>query len=132
MAADESTQAVAIRSALDAALAGSSVQWHAYDFDDVPPDLPSNYAVISVTRRFGDDFRFSYGRQLVGYRLTTTEVGQTVDQARWVRARIAGALSDQPITVDGAVTTPFRFESQTAIDTDDGMWSGVTSWTYAL
>lgn len=128
----ESAQVADIRAAIDAQLAGVSQQWHAYDYDDVPGELPANYVLVTLTRRFGDDLRFSAGRQLVGYRLTTLVVGQTVDQTRWVRERVYRGLSDQSLTLDGTPTTFVRFESESAIAYDDGRYSGQTIWTYAL
>lgn len=126
--ATEVAHAAAVIALLDDALG----VWSAYDYDDVPLTLPNLYAVLTVTRRFGDDFRFSYGRLLTGYRLTTTAVGRTVDEARWVRDRIAATLSDQPLTIGGATSTPARFEVETAIGFDDNRYSGTTTWTYAL
>lgn len=128
MPADESTQATAIRAALEDALG----KWSAYDYDDVPTDLPGMYALVTVTRRSGDDFRFSYGRQLVGYRLTTLAVGRTVDEARWVRARVSDTLSDRAVTIGDVPTTPLRFEVENPIEFDDNRYSGMTTWTYAL
>jgi len=132
MALSEVEHAAAIRTLLDAALVGATQSWHAYDYDDVPDDLPSNYAVVTVTRRYADDFRFNYARVLVGYRLTTLAVGLTVDSTRWVRDRIAVALNDKPLTLNDQPTTPVRFETENPIEWDDGRYSGATSWTYAL
>ena len=132
MPLSEVDHAAAIRAYLDTALAGATQQWHAYDYDDVPDILPTIYAVISVTRRFADDFRFSYARNLVGYRLTTLAVGTTVDSTRWVRDRISAALTDTPLDLNGQPTTPVRFELENPIAWDDGRYSGMTTWIYAL
>lgn len=132
MSLTEVEHAAAIRAYLDTALVGATVSWHAYDYDDVPDQLPANYAVISVTRRYADDFRFSYGRRLVGYRLSTLAVGITIDSTRWVRDRMTTALADRPLTLNGQPTTPVRFESENPIEWDDGRYSGSTFWTYAL
>lgn len=126
--ATEVEHAAAWRAALETPLG----KWSAYDYDDVPAALPNLYALVTVSRRFGDDLRLSGGRRLVGYRATTLAVGRTVDEARWVRDRIEEAVADQRITVDGVETTLIRFESENPPEPDDGRYSGVTTWTYAL
>lgn len=128
----ESVLVDAVRSVIDGGLVGSTTSWHAFDYDDVPDPLPANYVLVTLTRRFGDDFRFSFGRQLVGYRLTTLAVGQTVDQARWVRQRVSATLADTSFTLAGQATTYFRFEVEDPIVYDDGRYSGMTTWTFAL
>lgn len=103
-----------------------------FDFDDVPSPPPNKYAAITVTRRYGSTRRMPGGRVMDGWRLTTTEVGRTVDEARWVRDLIHTHLED--VALSTLVATPLRFETSTPIgkDADDllGLYVGVTTWTY--
>lgn len=124
----EVAHAAAIRDALDAPLG----KWSAYDYDDVPDVLPGLYALVTVSKRFGAPIYMCGGKAQHGYRLTTLAVGRTIDEARWVRDRIADALEDKPLTIDGDTTTRVRLESEQPIEPDDGRYSGLTSWTYAL
>lgn len=116
------------RDALDLSLG----KWAAYDYDDVPDPAPNLYALLTVSKRFGNDFRVSGGRARQGYRLTTLAVGRTVDEARWVRDRVAEAIADRTFTLDGKQTTFVRLETEESIEFDDGRYSGLTAWVYAV
>lgn len=107
-------------------------KWSAYDYDDVPDDLPSMYALVSLSKRFGAPVYMCGGRAMTGYRLTTLAVGRTVDEARHVRGLVAEAIEDQQLYLAGYTSTRVRFESEQPIEPDDGRYSGLTSWTYAL
>lgn len=126
--ATEIEHAEAIRAALEVPLG----KWSAYDYDDVPETLPNLYALVTVSKRFGAPIYFSGGKSVHGYRLTTLAVGRSVDEAREVRDRITGAVEDQKITIAGQATTRVRMETEQAIEPDDGRYSGLTTWTYAL
>lgn len=121
----EIDQAREIREHLEAPL-GS---WSAYDYDDVPATLPPIYAQVTVSRRFGGEPRGCGRRPIVGWRLTTLAVGRTVDEARQARDWIHAALNEQRIASLG--TSLIELESETAIQSDDGRYSGVTNWTYS-
>lgn len=104
----------------------------AYDFDEAPTPAPPIHVLVTVERRFGSTRRMCGGRVLDAYRLTTTEVGSTVDEARWARDRIDARLEDKPL--EALETTRLRLEGRTPIgkptDDDLGMYEGVTTWTY--
>lgn len=124
----EVEHAAAVRGALEDALG----KWSAYDYDDVPDDLPNMYALVSLSKRFGAPVYMCGGKAMTGYRLTTLAVGRTVDEARWVRDRVAGAVEDRTLDLAGRTSTAVRLESEQPIEPDDGRYSGLTSWTYAL
>jgi hypothetical protein len=126
--ATETGHAEAIRSALEVPLG----KWSAYDYDDVPEVLPNLYALVTVSKRFGAPIGFAGGKPVNGYRLTTLAVGRTVEEARWIRDLVAGAIEDQKLTIDGLSTTRVRLETEQPIEPDDGRYSGLTAWTYAL
>lgn len=124
----ETEHVAAIRDTLTDALG----QWSAYDYDDVPDKLPGLYALVTVTKRAGAPVYMCGGKAATGYRLTTLAVGRTVDEARWVRDIIAATFEDRITDVAGYETTRVRLESEQPIEPDDGRYSGLTSWTYAL
>lgn len=124
----EVAHASAVRAALDVPLG----QWSAYDYDDVPTVLPEMYVLISLSRRFGGQSRLDGSTALGGWRLTTLAVGHTVDEARFIRDATAGALSNARLTVTGLLSSPIQFETEQPIAYDDGWFSGITAWTYAL
>jgi hypothetical protein len=124
----ETAHVAAIRDTLTDALG----QWSAYDYDDVPDKLPALYALVTVTKRAGAPVYMCGGKATTGYRLTTLAVGRTVDEARWVRDIIAATIEDQALDVAGTPSTRVRLESEQPIEPDDGRYSGLTTWTYAL
>jgi len=122
--AGERAHATAWRQTLDVPL-GS---WSAYDYDDVPSEAPQIHVLVTVSRRFGGDARNCGRRPIKGWRLTTREVGKTVDEARWAREKVQAALEEQRNATLG--TSLLEMESQTEIEADEDMFSGLTVWTY--
>lgn len=96
-----------------------------------PGVRPPIFVVRSLERRYVEPQ--VAGRAAVGsWRLTTRHVGRTVADAEWAAAQISAALNEARLTIGGAQTTPVTHESTSAVAPDDGMFSGVTNWTYAL
>lgn len=122
----EETQVAAILAALTAADA------HPYDLDELPKALPAYYNEVGVTRRFGGAFRADSRTGTVGYRIAVRAVAKTVSNAREMRSRAGTALDGVVLTIDGRQTTPIRFESAEDIGPDDGMFSGLTLYTYVI
>lgn len=104
----------------------------AYDYDDAPAALPGVYVLVTVSRRYAEPAYASGLRGTTPVRLTTLAVGRTVDEARWARQRVAAVVDESQTTVDGLVTTPVQFETETPIEPDDGRYSGLTAWTYTV
>lgn len=129
MTATEEQHAAAIIAALTAKSAAP------YDLDDakalVPP-LPKGYTEVMVSPRAGAPLRNpgSTGRR--GWRIATRQVGTTVSNAREMRKRTHEALEFVRLTVGGDQTTPIQFDSAEEIGEDDGYWSGLETWTYAI
>jgi hypothetical protein len=121
----ERAHSTAIRALLEAPLGN----WSAFDYDDVPSDLPDIYVEITVTRRYGGDPRACGKRPLLGWRLTTRAVGGSVDEARWAREKVDGVLREKRIPA--LASTLVEFETENPIEPDDGRYSGLTTWTYA-
>jgi hypothetical protein len=103
----------------------------AYDLGDVPSPAPDRYTEVTVSRRFGGEQRYSGLRDGQLYRVTARQVGKVYQNAQNLRAKIAG-LEGVALTVAGLVTTPVEFESADPIGPDDGYFSGLQTWTYAL
>lgn len=102
-----------------------------YDYDDLPATLPDNYTVVTVTRRFGGTQRGSGERDGRLYRATARQVAKTISNARNLRAKSAG-LEGSVLTVGSETTTPIEFETAQVIGPDDGWYSGLESWLFAL
>lgn len=128
MTGTEEQHAAAIVAALNAESAA------AYDLDDLKKlaAQPAFYTEVTVTPRFGAPNRNpgSTGRR--GWRITTRQVADTVSNAREMRRRTHAALEFARLSVAGGTSTPVQFEGAEAIGEDDGKWSGLETWTYAI
>lgn len=102
----------------------------AYDLDDVPTPLPGYYTEVTVSRRFGGNQRCGRTTPTL-YRATTRAVAKTLSSAREVQRR-AAQVEGARITVDGNASTPIQFETAETIGADDGYYSGLTAWTFAI
>ena len=121
----EEEQATAIIAALNAAEANP------FDYDDIDRDNPpEQYTEVTVSRRYGGTDRNDSTTGRVGWRITTRAVATTVSNAREMRNRTVAALLYKRVTVGGELTTPIQFESEDPIAPDDGMFSGLCTWTY--
>lgn len=125
----EEQHATAVLAALNGALAASMP---AYDYDDVPATRPANYVEVTVSRRAGAPNRAPGSTGRSGWRITTRPVSTTVSNAREMRKRCVSALLYVRLTVDGDISSPIQFETEDPIGPDDGWYSGLSVWTYAL
>lgn len=127
----ESTHLVAVMATLTAAGAVP------YDIGKVPGTngnsgaVPQWYTEVSVMRRFGGNPRSTSESGVQGYRITTRTVGNSAANARNTRLKQHAALEEVVLTVDGEPTTPIKFEGAEPIAPDEGMYSGLTTWTYS-
>lgn len=112
----------------------SAVSAAPYDLDDIKAlaSPPAQYTEVTVSRRFGGQNRATGSTGRVGWRITTRTVAKTVSNAREMRKRAETALLYARLTVGGDETTPIQFEGAEPIGDDDGWWSGLTTWTYAI
>lgn len=102
-----------------------------YDAYALTSPKPDNYTLVTVTRRYGGVQRAGGDRDGRLYRATARQVAKTVTNARNLRTKSAG-LEGVALTINGATTTPLEFETAQAIGPDDGWFSGLESWTFAL
>lgn len=127
---NEQTHAAAVIARLNAVLPATV---RAYDVDDVPTDLPSKYVEVTVTRRYGGTRRASASTATGGWRITTRVVDQTsIANARLTANTARTALEFYRLSIGGKTSTPVQFETAEVIGPDDGWWSGMTAYTYAL
>lgn len=103
----------------------------AYDLGDVPASAPDRYSEVTVTRRFGGQQRSSGVRDVELYRITVRQVAKLYQNAQNLRAKSAG-LEDAVLTIGGETTTPIEFSSAQPIGPDDGWFSGLQVWNYAI
>ncbi len=129
---DESAHLAAVLAALTT---GGAVP---YDLGKVPGmngntgTIPSYYTEVTVSRRFGGNFRGDALATTVLYRGTTRAVAKSASDARNLRRLTGLALENVALTVGGGTTTPLMFESEEIIGPDDGWLSGLTLWTWAI
>lgn len=122
--------------AVKAALNGSLGADKALDYDEVPGmngnagKLPNIYVAVSVERRAGAPLRATASTGRTGWRVGARCVGRTVDECRWALFKVAEALNEQRLTIDGAQTTPIQFEADQAPEWDDGRYSALALYTY--
>lgn len=127
---NEQTHAAAVVARLNAVLPAAV---RAYSSDDVPADKPSKYVEVSVTRRAGGNLRSAAVTATGGWRITTRVVDQvSVANARLTANTVRTAIEFYYLSIGGKTSTPVQFETSDPIAPDDGWWSGLTAWTYAL
>lgn len=119
------------RDALEALVAGP-LNGKAYDYDGTPTTLPNIFTLLSIERRYVPPRTGSGLSGRSGWRVAFRYVGRTVDEARWAGLKIAQALDQQRLSVGGFTSTPITHESTAAIESDDGRFSGLAVYTYAL
>ncbi|WP_166390308.1 hypothetical protein [Nocardioides ochotonae] len=105
-----------------------------YGYDTTPPHdrLPRKYVVCSVSRRPSGARRATSHASRSAWRITTRAVGMDVPECRWVEARVSRALEGARIGVGGLASTAIAFEGATDPEPDDGRYSSLTTWTYAV
>lgn len=130
LVADEAVHATAVLAAINASLP-SSVR--AYTPDLVPDPRPDEYVEVTVSRRAGPGVRANGRTKLGGWRVTARTVSRvSVANAQRSDEKVRLGLEFQRLSIGGKATTPVAFETEDLIGDDQGEWSGLTSWTYAL
>jgi hypothetical protein len=129
-------------SALRDLLTYTSLGDNVYDYGKVPGqsgnpgELPTKFALLSVARRYVPPNR-SGGTTVTGYRASVRFVGSSPVNARIIGGWVREAFESQPgrgkrITLAGVKSTVITHETTTEVEPDDGMYSGVTTYTLAL
>lgn len=127
---DEQLHAAAVLSRLNDVLPDSVT---AYDSDEVPATKPSKYVEVTLTRRPGGNLRSAGNTSTAGWRISTRVVDKvSITNARRTANTVRNALEFFGLTVAGKPSTPIQFETAEPVGPDDGWWSGLTTWTYAL
>ena len=105
---------------------------NAFEPDEVPSPRPAEHVVVTVARRSGGSPRA--GRYATtGWSAYVMAASQTAAQnARASLQESREALEGVVVTVDGEQSTPIRFDSARAVGPDDGWFSGVNVYTFAL
>lgn len=105
----------------------------AYELDDVPAGRPADYIEVTISRRFGGALKMGGSMDITGYRVTVRAVSQTaVSNVRNSLEKSRAALEFKRLTVGDQTTTPIQFETEDPAAYDDGWFSGLLAFTYAL
>lgn len=129
---DATLHAAAVKAALNAELSPKQ----ALDYDEVPGlngnagVIPDVFVVFSVERRSGAPLRSSATTGRTGWRIAARCVALNVGDCRRAMAKVAAALNEVSLTVDGLATTPVQFESDRAPEWDEDRYSGQALYTY--
>lgn len=121
-----------IAAAFIAALNANSA--NAYDLDDAKklPALPAAYCEVTLSRRLAGEPRVCGSAPgTTSYRALVRCIGSTVGNARETTRRV-GLIEAATITVGSSTSTPIQFETAEEIGEDEGMWSGVSSYTFTF
>lgn len=101
----------------------------AYEYGRLPGDvngdrkdepLPAIFVLVAVERRTNPLQRSTARSGSTGWRLLIRAAGRTTGEANWAMSRVAAAVDEKRLTVDGSATTPAQLESQEAARWDDG------------
>lgn len=111
---------------------------HVYDYDEVPGvdgnpgPLPGIFALISVELVPSTNRRMTGQSAVRRWIASVSGLGETVDESRWALAKIAGALYEKRLTVDGTATSPLLSpEPGQAPRREDGRYIGRLIFTYS-
>jgi hypothetical protein len=127
---DEALHLAAVLAVMNAGLPAAV---RAYASDKVPAIPPNEYVAVDVLRRAGSPLRATGTPSVGGWRILARFVSATSKtNARKTRQTVTQAVEGVRFTVAGKTTTPTEFETSDDVAPDDGWWSGLTAWTYAL
>lgn len=133
MIRDERPHFKAVESAINAQI-GS---WSVYEYGQVPgldgnePPTPDMYVLLQVERRAGaSPLHASAQAGRIGWRASVRAVARTANECRWLQLKIADALDEQVLDVDGDSTSPIQLESGSAPASDKGWFESLSRWTY--
>lgn len=118
--------------AVKAAVTANLGQWNAYEYGQVPAALPHIFALVSVERRYVPPMRAGNRAGRSGWRVSVRTVGRTADECRWALWKATQALDETALTVDGHASSRLQHESTTDAEPDDGRFSALSQWTYAI
>lgn len=126
--------------AIKARIAATNVALGAdtYDFGEVPGEdgnpgtIPRIFVLLQVERRYMQNTRGVREATRSGWRVSIRYVGATSNEAKWAGKQVSTAMEAARLDVEGFESTPVEHESTEAVRPDDGMFSGLSAWTYAL
>lgn len=130
MTATEQQIATALLAVVNAALPADK---KCYELNEVPSPRPADYVEMTLSRTFGGEFRACGGVGVTSYRVTFRGISQTT--VKNVRNRLEtcrSVLESAQVVVDSDSTTPIRFETEDPVAADDGWFSGLHSYTFAI
>lgn len=116
-------------------LIAAATQAPCYDHDEAQAlgaSLPAQYTVLYLSRRFGGVPRLDGTADAPLRRLQTRAVARSITNGRLLEDRTHDAFMHATVDLGGGVVAHPVFESGETFDFDEGYYSALTSWTYAV
>lgn len=137
---DERLHMTVIKALLNDALKPYS----AYEYGEVPGDQnnpdetkrdapkPAIYALVTVERRYAEITTLAALATRSGWRVTARSVGRSPNEARWAAFAISEAIEGANLAIGDQISTPVAHELTNGIEIDEGLYAGLSSYTYVL
>lgn len=100
--------------------------------DGNPGVIPGIYVLLTIERRYVPPVRMVARPSRSGWRVTCRGVGRTVNEARRAMNAATNALEDVRLQLGDVESTPLALEVAQSVEPDDGRYSALATWTYAL
>lgn len=139
-ALDPRAFATAARVAITAQLAPAHAAW---EYGKMPGDpsnpieaerikpLPPIFVLVAIERRYNPNLRMTAQAGGTGWRLLVRAAGRSSSEASWALLKVAEALNENRLTVEGVTTTPIQFETETAPRLDETRFVGDAAYVFA-
>lgn len=126
------TEAQIIAAILAAANTALPAAVDAYETGKVPEPRPNEFVVVTIARRSGGSPRS--GRYVTtGWAVYVQAASFSSESNARNSLRIVGAaIESKPLTVAGEQSTPVRFSNARPVAPDDGWFSGVNTYEFAI
>ncbi|WP_394289505.1 hypothetical protein [Microbacterium sp.] len=98
-----------------------------------PGATPDVYGLLSIERRYIPQEGTRIGRtQRLGYRVALRIVARSASECRVAAKRSSDTIDGTSLSLVGRKSTPLHHETSTPPEIDDGWYSALHQWTYAL
>ena len=130
----EKTNLTVILAALNAAGADGANAHTPGDLSLLPEaEFPTSYTEVHLSQRLGEGpRRVGAQSQITEWRLLTRAVARRYGDAQEMRRRAADVLEEATLLILGEPVFVERALADDPIGEDDGWWSGISEWSFAV